>query len=75
MVTQIHSMCRTERIKNMGGLPGGVHRSVGALHAAIYAFIEQHNSEQRPFRWTKSADHILRSIERFCTYNTRPPAT
>ena len=48
----------------------GVHRSVGALHAAIQAFIDQHNSEPKPFRWTKSADDILASIERFCTYNT-----
>jgi transposase len=46
----------------------GVHRSVGALHAAINAFIEQHNAEPKPFRWTKSADDILASIERFCTY-------
>jgi len=47
----------------------GVHRSIGALHAAIHAFIDQHNSEPRPFRWTKSANDILGSIERFCTYN------
>lgn len=48
----------------------GIHRSVDALHAAIKAYIEQHNAEPKPFRWTKSADDILASIERFCTYNT-----
>jgi transposase len=48
----------------------GVHRSVGAPHAAINAFIEQHNAESKAFRWTKSADDILASIERFCTYNS-----
>lgn len=48
----------------------GVHRSVADLRAAIGAFIDQHNSQPKPFRWTKSADHILASIERFCTYNT-----
>ena len=48
----------------------GVHRSIGALQAAIHAFINQHNAELMPFRWTKSADDILGSIERFCTYNT-----
>jgi transposase len=48
----------------------GVHRSVGALNAAINAFIKQHNAEPKAFRWTKSADDILASIERFCTYNT-----
>ncbi len=34
----------------------GIHRSVKALHAAINAYIEQHNAEPKPFRWTKSAD-------------------
>ena len=40
-----------------------------ALHAAIAAFIDQHNAGPQPFRWTKSADDILASIERFCVYN------
>ena len=53
----------------------GIHRSVKALHAAINAYIEQHNAEPKPFRWTKSADDILASIERFCTYNTLTSAT
>jgi transposase len=48
----------------------GVYRSVAALKADIEAFIEQHNAEPKPFRWTKSADQILASIERFCLYNT-----
>jgi hypothetical protein len=26
-------------------------------------------SQPKPFRWTKSADDIPRSIERFCSYN------
>jgi transposase len=47
----------------------GIHRSVAALHAAIAAFITQHNADPKPFRWTKSADDILASIERFCVYN------
>ncbi len=49
----------------------GVHRSVADLQAAIAAFIEQHNAEPAPFRWTKSADDILASIERFCLRNTK----
>jgi transposase len=44
----------------------GVHRSVAELQAAITAFIEHHNAQPKPFRWTKSADDILASIERFC---------
>jgi transposase len=47
----------------------GVHRSVAALKAAITTFIERHNADPKPFRWTKSADDILASIERFCVYN------
>jgi len=48
----------------------GVHRNVADLQADITAFIERHNADPKPFRWTKSADDILASIERFCVYNT-----
>jgi transposase len=46
-----------------------VHRSVAELSADIRAFIDSHNAQPQPFRWTKSADDILASIERFCLYN------
>ena len=49
-----------------------VHRSVEELEAAINAFLDQHNADPRPFKWVKSADDILATIERFCTYNTSP---
>jgi transposase len=52
----------------------GIHRSVVALKAAITTFIDQHNANPKPFRWTKSADDILASIERFCVYNAQPKA-
>ena len=48
----------------------GVHRSCDALRQTIHSFIEQHNANPKPFRWTKSADDILASIERFCVRNT-----
>src|SRR5579864_4156881 len=48
----------------------GIHRSLDSLHAAIDDFIIRHNADPKPFRWTKSADDILASIERFCLYNT-----
>ncbi len=48
----------------------GVHHSVAELKADIESFIDQHNAEPKPFRWTKSADEILASIERFCLHNT-----
>lgn len=47
----------------------GIYRSVAALRADIAFFINQHNVSPQPFRWTKSADDILASIERFCRYN------
>ncbi|MFB6453336.1 IS630 family transposase [Bradyrhizobium tunisiense] len=47
----------------------GVYRSVAALRVDIASFIERHNADPKPFRWTKSADDILASIERFCRYN------
>jgi transposase len=52
----------------------GIYRSVAALRADIASFIERHNRDPKPFRWTKSADDILKSIERFCLYNAPLPA-
>jgi transposase len=52
----------------------GIHRSVVALKAAITTFIDQHNANPKPFRWTKSAADILASIERFCVYNAQAKA-
>ena len=45
----------------------GVHRSTTQLEAAIHAYIDAHNAAPKPFRWTKTADDILASVERFCT--------
>jgi transposase len=53
----------------------GIHRSVPALQEAISHFIDQHNADPKPFRWTKSADDILASIERFCVRNTTKAET
>ncbi len=44
----------------------GAHRSVAELEAAIHTYIATRNADPKPFRWTKSADEILASIERFC---------
>ena len=44
----------------------GVHRSTAELEAAIERYIEAHNRNPAPFRWTKSADDILAAIQRFC---------
>ena len=44
----------------------GVFRSVADLEVAITAYIQATNADPKPFRWTKSADDILASIQRFC---------
>ncbi len=43
----------------------GSHRSTAALESAIKAFLGVRNENPRPFVWTKTADDILASIERF----------
>jgi hypothetical protein len=42
------------------------YSNVGSLEAAITEYIAVTNEQPRPFRWTKSADEILASVERFC---------
>jgi len=37
-----------------------------SLEANIPAFIETHNENPKPFKWTKSADDILAAVKRFC---------
>ena len=44
----------------------GAHRSTAELESAINAYIETRNADPKPFRWTKPADGILASVERFC---------
>ena len=44
----------------------GAHRSTVELERAIREYIDARNKSPRPFVWTKSADDILASIERFC---------
>jgi transposase len=44
----------------------GSFQSVAELEAAIKAYIDAANADPKPFIWTKSADHILASIQRFC---------
>jgi len=44
----------------------GAHRSTAELECAINAYIKTRNADPKPFRWTKPADDILASVERFC---------
>jgi transposase len=44
----------------------GAHRSTLELEQAIRQYIDIRNHHPKPFVWTKTADDILASIERFC---------
>ena len=44
----------------------GVHRSVTALETDIGNFLDAHNDDPKPFKWTKTADQILESLSRYC---------
>ena len=48
----------------------GSHTSEHVLRNAIRAYLDAHNDEPKPFRWTKSADEVLASIARFATRTT-----
>jgi transposase len=40
----------------------GTHRSVPALEKAIRNYLETYNQDPKPFRWSKSADEIIESV-------------
>jgi len=44
----------------------GTHRSTRQLEDAIRHYLTVYNTQPTPFVWSKSADDILASIERFC---------
>jgi transposase len=44
----------------------GAHKSVQALEADIRSWITDWNEHPRPFLWTKTAEEILESLQRFC---------
>lgn len=44
----------------------GAHRNTLELERAIREYIDVTNRHPKPFVWTKTADEILASIERFC---------
>jgi transposase len=44
----------------------GVHKSVQALEADIRTWMQQWNSDPKPFVWTKTADEILKSLAKYC---------
>lgn len=59
-VETIFSMLTEKQLKH------GVHTSVPELVGAIMEFVEAHNDNPKPFKWTKTADQILEKVARFC---------
>jgi transposase len=51
----------------------GTHRSVPALEKAIRNYLEIYNEDPRPFRWTKSADEIIESVNSVLKQINRTP--
>lgn len=45
----------------------GTHRSTQQLEKAIRSYLDMSNEDPKPFVWSKTADEILASIQRFCT--------
>ena len=46
-------------------LKRGSHTSIPQLREAILAYVDAHNENGKPFRWTKTADEILDKMRRF----------
>ena len=44
----------------------GTHRSTRSLEEAIRNYVALTNEKAKPFVWTKSADEILGSVQRYC---------
>jgi hypothetical protein len=42
----------------------GIFRSIADLQAAINAYLAEHNTNAKPFVWTRSADAILAKLDR-----------
>src|SRR6266849_1768407 len=57
----------TERIRR------GVFTSVPELERAIYDYIEHNNADPKPFVWTKSANDIIRKVNRGRAALKMPP--
>jgi hypothetical protein len=45
-------------------LKHGVFRSVVDLQAAINRFLEEHNVEPKPFKWSADSDKIIAAVRR-----------
>jgi transposase len=46
-------------------LKRGSHTSIPQLRQAILDYVDAHNEDGKPFKWTKNADEILEKLRRF----------
>ena len=60
LVERFFAQITTKRIRR------GTFTSVPALRKAIEEYLEVHNEDPKPFRWTASAETILKKIEKLC---------
>jgi transposase len=51
----------------------GTHRSTQQLEQAIRTYLKINNEEPKPFVWTKTADDIFASLQRFCMRTSDSP--
>jgi transposase len=50
----------------------GIFKSVEELETAIEGYLTTHNTNPKPFVWTKDADLILRKVQKVCERLTPP---
>jgi hypothetical protein len=63
------ALCVDEKAQGLAfdrALKGSVFRSVSEIEQAIQDYVQATNEDSKPFRWTKTADDILASIQPFC---------
>lgn len=72
--SQIQAMDRTQPLLPMMPVPPerrmckrGVHRSTHALKQDIKSFLDDHDGDPKPFKWTKTADWILEILSLYCS--------
>lgn len=51
----------------------GSFRSTQQLEATIRHYLNLHNAQPKPFRWTKSADDILNALAKYCQRTNDSP--
>jgi hypothetical protein len=56
----------TARLLTEKLLKRGVHTSVQTLERDLRAWAASWNADPKPFTWTKTAEEILESLQRFC---------